>query len=203
MTESSEPKIAGLLLAAGESSRLGRPKQLVEWEGTSLIRRAAEASIGAGCSPVVVVLGAEVERSLQELKGLDAEVVINNDWKAGMGASIGFGIRSIQALLPLPEAVLISLCDQPHVTADQLRPFLDAFREARSDVIAAFYNDVAGVPALFSSKLFPDLAALKGEKGAREIIRNSPDATTIPLPEAGIDVDDDQDLDRLREMSLF
>lgn len=194
MTESSEPKIAGLLLAAGESSRLGRPKQLVEWEGTSLIRRAAEALIGAGCSPVFVVLGADVNRSLQELKGLDVEVVINDDWKSGMGSSIAWGIRSIQALLPLPDAILISLCDQPLLTAEVLRAFLETFHRSRSEVIAAFYNDVAGVPALFSSKLFPALAELKGEKGAREIIRDSPDAVTIPLPDAAIDVDTADDL---------
>ena len=199
MTENSEPQIAGLLLAAGGSSRLGRPKQLVEFEGKALVRRAAEALIDAGCSPVIVVLGAEAERSRQELEGLEVEVVINEDWGSGMGSSIARGMRSVLAAVSVPDAVLISLCDQPFVTSEKLHPFLDAFRESRPDLIAAFNNDVAGVPALFSANLYPDLTTLKGEKGAREIIRNSPNAVTIPLPEAAIDVDTSADLSGLSD----
>jgi molybdenum cofactor cytidylyltransferase len=194
-TESSPPKIAGLLLAAGGSSRLGRPKQLVEFEGKTLIRRAAEALIEAGCSPVYVVLGAEIEGSRQDLEGLKVAIVINESWASGMGSSIAVGVKSLMESETPAEAVLISLCDQPLVTADKLRGFLDTFRKTRADVVSAGYNDVAGVPALFSSRSFPDLAALEGEKGAREIIRNSPDAITIPLPEAAIDVDCDKDLE--------
>jgi len=194
MTESSQPIVAGLLLAAGGSKRLGQPKQLVEFEGKTLIRRAAEALIGAGCSPVVVVLGAEIERSQQELGGTDVEIVINDYWESGMGMSIAFGMRSIVAFETLPDAVLISLCDQPHVTAGKLRPFIDTFGRSRTDVIAAHYNDVAGVPALFSAHLFPDLAALTGERGARDIIRNSPDAVMIPLPEARFDINSPADI---------
>jgi len=196
MTESSEPKIAGLLLAAGGSSRLGRPQQLGEWEGKTLIRRAAETLIGAGCSPVVVVLGAEVDRSRHELEGLSVAVVVNASWEAGMGSSIAFGMLSLLALKPLPDAVLISLCDQPLVTEEKLHPFLDTYRRSKTDLIAAQYNDVAGVPALFSKALFPKLLNLKGDKGAREIIKNSPNAMTIPLPDAGIDVDTTADLSR-------
>jgi molybdenum cofactor cytidylyltransferase len=196
-TESSEPKIAGLLLAAGGSSRLGRPKQLVEFEGKTLIRRAAETLIEAGCSPVYVVLGAETERSRQELEGLKVVVVINDCWPSGMGSSIALGVESLIDSGMAAEAVLVSLCDQPFVTAENLRMFLDTFRKTRAAVIAAKYNDVAGVPAIFSSRAFPDLAALEGEKGAREIIRISLDAVTIPLPEAAIDIDHYQDLKRL------
>ncbi len=198
MTESNEPLIAGLLLAAGGSSRLGRPKQLVDYQGKTLIRRAADALIGSGCSPVVVVLGAEIERSRQELEGLDVEIVVNDLWSSGMGSSIACGMRSVLSIVPEPDAVLIALCDQPFVTSEELRPFLRAFREARPDVIAAFYNDVAGVPALFSARKFSELAALHGEKGAREIIRNSPNAMTMPLPVAAMDVDRPADITRLK-----
>ena len=201
MTESqSKMKIAGLLLAAGGSSRLGRPKQLVEWKGKTLIRRAAETLIGSGCSAVFVVLGAEVELSREELAGLDAEIVVNGAWESGIGSSIAFGMRSILAVEPQRDAVLVSLCDLPLVTAEKLRPFVETFVRCHAEVIAAHYNDVAGVPALFSSKYFPDLAALNGDKGAREIIRNSPDAVTIPLPEAAIDVDTHGDLNRMEEI---
>jgi molybdenum cofactor cytidylyltransferase len=194
MTESSDPKIAGLLLAAGGSSRLGRPKQLVEWEGKTLIRRAAEALIDAGCSPVLVVLGAEVDRSREELAGLDLVTVVNDAWESGMGSSIAFGMRAVVSVDPRPAAILISLCDLPLISAEELRPFLNNFRRSGNDVIAAEYNNVAGVPALFSAKFFPSLASLDGEKGAREIIRNSRGALRIPLPVAAIDVDTELDL---------
>jgi molybdenum cofactor cytidylyltransferase len=193
MTESSELKVAGLLLAAGNSSRLGRPKQLVEFEGKKLIRRAAEALVDAGCSPAIVVLGAELESSTKALGSLSVEIVINNDWSQGMGSSIACGISALDTN---PDAVLLSLCDQPYVTAEHLRSFIAAYTLTRANVIAAQYNGVAGVPALFSSKHFPALSQLKGEKGAREIIRNSPDAITIPLPVAAIDVDTIDDLDQ-------
>lgn len=194
MTESRQPIVAGLLLAAGGSKRLGQPKQLLEFEGRTLIRRAAEALIGAGCSPVVVVLGAEVERSQQELGGHDVEIVINDSWESGMGLSIAFGMRSVLAFETLPDAVLISLCDQPLVSAEKLRSFIAAFGRSQADVIAAHYNDVAGVPALFSAHLFRDLAALTGERGARDLIRHSAEAETIPLPEAGFDIDSPADI---------
>jgi len=197
MTESKKPKIAGLLLAAGGSSRLGRPKQLVEFEGKTLIRRAAETLLDAGCSPVVVVLGAEMEASSHVLDGLDIEILVNAEWECGMGSSIGFGMRTVRSLEPASDAVLISLCDQPFVTAEMLRPFLETFCISRPDVVAAHYHDIAGVPALFSVALFPALATLEGDKGAREIIKNSPDALTIPLPEAGIDVDTPSDVEQL------
>lgn len=192
MTESSKPNVAGLLLAAGGSSRLGRPKQLVGYEGKSLIRRAAEALIDAGCSPVVALLGAEVERSTLELDGLAAEVVVNGAWELGMGSSIACGVGWIVDNAS-PEAILITLCDQPLVTPSHLRQFVDEFSKTRVDVIAAHYNEIPGVPALFSANLFHSLSALKGDKGAREIIRNSPDALTIPLPVAAIDVDRNED----------
>ncbi len=197
MTENRDAKITGLLLAAGGSSRLGRPKQLVEFKGKTLIRRAAEELIGAGCTPVIAVLGADVERSQEALEDLDVEVTINASWESGMGSSIAWGVRSVLAAESVPDAVLISLCDQPLVTAEKLQPFLEAFRRSRAEVVAARYNDITGVPALFAANLYPDLAALTGEKGAREIIRNSPNALTIPLPDAAIDVDTLSDLHRL------
>ena len=193
MTENSQPRVAGLLLAAGGSSRLGRPKQLVEWQGKTLIRRAAEALIEAGCSPVVVVLGAEVDGSSHAVEGLGVEIVFNEDWESGMGSSVAVGMLSIMSVEP--DAVLINLCDQPHVTGTKLRILLDTFADIRPPLIAAEYDGITGVPALFSKALFPQLLGLSGDKGARELIRNTPDAMTIALPEAAIDVDRKADLD--------
>ena len=194
MTESSDLRIAGLLLAAGGSKRLGRPKQLVEFEGETLVRRAAGALIGAGCSSIVVVLGSEIEGSVKALDELGVDIVFNDAWESGMGSSIACGVRSIMSAARHVDAVLISLCDQPLVTAEKLRPFIETFSHLKAGIVAAEYDGVAGVPALFSASYFPQLASLNGEKGAREVIRNSPDAVSIALPEAAIDIDREQDL---------
>lgn len=189
----SDLKIAGLLLAAGGSSRLGQPKQLIEFEGKTLIRRAAEALIEAGCSPVVVVLGAEVERSSEQLEGLDVEIIVNDEWKSGMSSSIRCGMKPIGDA----DAVLVTLVDQPFVTGEKLRHLIEAFKSGKPEIVAAEYNGIAGVPAVFAASLFPALTSIEGDKGARGIIRNSSNAITIPLPEATTDIDRTSDLDRL------
>jgi CTP:molybdopterin cytidylyltransferase MocA len=193
MTESNR-RVAGLLLAAGGSKRLGRPKQLVELDGKSLIVRAAEALIGAGCSPVVVVLGSEVEGSTAALAGLDLEIVINDEWESGMSSSIRAGMRSI----PDADAMLISLVDHPLVSSEDLRKLLAAFKEPGATIVASGYSGVSGVPALFSSVLFDVLKKLDGDKGARSVIQDSPDVVTIELPNAAVDIDAASDLERLQ-----
>jgi len=199
MTANSKVKVGGILLAAGASRRMGTPKQLLNFKGRSLIRRAAEALTGADCEPVVVVLGAEIEQSREQIADLSVTVVENPEWATGMSLSIRAGLKKLLEIDSQLDAVMITLCDQPFVTAEKLRPFIKTFVRSRPDLIAAHYNDVAGVPALFSSKHFSDLLSLEGDKGAREIIRNSPDAMTIPLPEAAIDVDRKSDLSRLND----
>ena len=114
-----------------------------------------------------------------------------------MGSSIARGIECILEIAPSSDAVLITLCDQPHVTGEKLRPFLERFSHESAAVIASEYDGLVVVPALFPKVLFSKLWALTGNKVAREIIRNSPDAVTIPLPVAAIDVDTQVDLDRL------
>lgn len=195
MTENSKEKIGGLLLAAGGSRRLGRPKQLLEFKGKTLIRRAAEALIDAGCEPVVVVLGAEIEGSRNELDGLDVVIVENSKWEEGMSSSIRVGIDRLLELEKNIDAVLISLCDQPHVTADKLAQFIDRFSSDQPPIVAAEYDGVAGVPALFDKSVFGSLMGLRGDKGAREIIRNFPGAMTISFPEATFDIDTHADIE--------
>src|SRR3990170_2001437 len=100
MTESSVPKIGGLLLAAGGSRRLGTPKQLLEFEGKTLLLRAAEALVETSCEPVVVVLGAEIERSKDEIEDLPVSFAINDDWESGMSSSIRVGLEKLLAIEP-------------------------------------------------------------------------------------------------------
>jgi molybdenum cofactor cytidylyltransferase len=202
MTEAAsedQKKIGGIVLAAGGSSRMGRPKQLLQFEGKTLLRRAAESMAASMCDPVVAVLGAESKKTAAEIAGLPVRACINEDWENGMGSSIKTGLNEMLRAAPDISAVVIMLCDQPFITAEQINNLVTKFTETQKPIIAAEYNGVAGVPALFSKEMFDALSQIEGDKGARELIRNSSDATeTVPMPEAGVDVDTLDDYDRLK-----
>jgi molybdenum cofactor cytidylyltransferase len=184
-----------VLLAAGGSSRLGRPKQLVPYQGRSLARRAAEAAVAAACGPVVVVLGAHREAVAAELAGLPVSTVAHGGWAAGPGGSLQAGLRS----LPEVEAAVFMLCDQLRVDAAHLKALVETWRRTGAAIVASAYEGTRGVPALFSRAVFPELDALTPGEGARSVIARAPSRVAeVPLPGGGEDVDTAQDLARLR-----
>ena len=198
MTESSDLKIGGLLLAAGGSSRLGQPKQLLNFKGKTLIRRAAETLVESNCDPIVVVLGAEIERSTIELNGLDVNICINRNWQTGMSSSIISGLKSLIEIQPDLDAVVIILCDQPHVTSADINKLIEVYQDSRAAIVAAQYRETVGVPALFSNGFFPDLMAMTDDKGARQIIhRNIENVVTVDIEKAADDIDTLDDANRL------
>jgi CTP:molybdopterin cytidylyltransferase MocA len=173
---------AVVILAAGGSRRMGRPKQLVEIEGQSLVRRAAEAALAAGSGSVHVVVGAEVIRVRAALDGLPVELVVNDAWKEGMASSIRAAIEAIERRDRPAETLTLMLCDQPGVSDDVLRRLLEAYRATRAPVVASRYPEGPGVPALFHAELFPALKSLGGDVGARHLIRHlDRDVVTIPF----------------------
>ncbi|NOJ95340.1 nucleotidyltransferase family protein [Corallococcus coralloides] len=186
--------VAIVLLAAGGSSRLGQPKQLLRHEGTSLVRRAAERALTA--SPeVVVVLGARREDVASELDGLAVRCVDNPDWALGQGSSLHAGLR---ALPPDVDGALLMLCDQLRVDAAHLRSLIDTFERTRAPIVASAYAGTRGVPALFSRALFPELEALPPTGGARGLIARAPSRVVeVPLPGGEEDVDTAEDALRL------
>ncbi len=189
MTENSVGKIGGLLLAAGASRRFGSPKQLAQFEGQSLLRRAAESLVRSSCEPIVVVLGAEIQQSSAEIADLPVNIQVNQDWQLGMSSSIKSGLVKLRSIEPGLAAVIITLCDQPRVTAELIELFSDKFRATRDAIIAAEYGATNGVPALFSRAMFVELLNLTGDKGARDLIRGREDVSTINLEEAQFDID--------------
>lgn len=197
MTGNERFKIGAMLLAAGGSLRLGQPKQLIKFEGRSLLRRAARSLAESVYFPVVAVLGAEADASVSELVGLPVYHVVNNEWRAGMSSSIRAGLGKLLEIEPDLDGVLIGLCDQPRVSTEMLDLFAARFSTSNAPVIASAYNDTAGVPALFSRELFDRLQNLEGDKGARELIRSRSDVLTIDLPAAAFDVDTPSDLESL------
>ncbi len=201
MTGISDLKIGGLLLAAGGSSRLGQPKQLIDFEGSTLLWRAAETLAATACETKVVVLGAEANKCLKELRGMDLSTCVNSDWEKGMSGSIKAGLRRILDIEPATSAIIITLCDQPYVTANIVDSFIAEYRRIRPPVVAAEYNNVCGVPALFSRAMFDDLLQLEGDKGAQSVIRKvGPNVIRISVPDAAFDIDSPEDLMTLGEV---
>ncbi|HLH05140.1 MAG TPA: nucleotidyltransferase family protein [Bryobacteraceae bacterium] len=176
-------KIAAVVLAAGASTRMGQPKQLLTFRGKTLVEHVAREALLAEFEPVVVVVGAGAEAVRAAVANLPVAIVENEQWESGMGTSISAGVRAS----PGCDGVAILLVDQPLVTAAHLREMRGSFC---GDIVAARYNERLGVPAIFPKRLFGALTELQGHEGARSLLR-SPDENVIAfdLPEAGLDVD--------------
>ena len=187
-----EPRIAAVVLAAGASRRLGEPKQLIQVAGESLLRRSARLALEAKCAAVFVVLGFEAERLRGELDGRPVEVVVNTEWAEGMGSSLRCGVRSASESRPKVDGVLVMVCDQPLLTVEHLRRLLQAHRHRQGGgrITASAYAGRAGVPAVFAAEIFPELEAVQGDRGAREVLeREQGRVETVDWPEGIVDVD--------------
>ena len=192
-------RVGAVILAAGSSSRLGTPKQLLQFRGRSLLRNAALAAIGATCAPVVVVTGANAELAANEVDGLAVHVERNARWESGMGSSVSAGIARLLEADPAVAAVVVLLCDQPLVSADLIGTLIAAHHATGSTVVASSYAGSLGVPALFGRELFDELSHLDGAAGAKVVIaRHASEAHFVPFPDGEMDVDTPEDYARLR-----
>ncbi|TGE29144.1 nucleotidyltransferase family protein [Hymenobacter metallicola] len=184
------PGPAVLLLAAGSSSRLGQPKQLLMYQGQTLLRRAAETAVAAaGGGAIVVVTGALHDELLPELTGLPLQTVRCPEWARGMGASLKWGLRALEATGPL-SALTIMLCDQPYVTPALLRQLHETQATTGRPIVASEYDGVRGVPVLFAAKALGLLRALPDAAGAALVLRQHPElVAAIPFAGGAVDVD--------------
>lgn len=188
-------RVATIILAAGNSSRLGEPKQLLRQNGTTLVRRMAETALSLQAGPVVVVLGANQEKVEPELVDLSVIMPVNTGWGEGLASSLRLGLT---ALPDEPtDAFLILLTDQPHVKADLLRQLIHAAQETGRGIVASRYTEPAhlGVPALFAIRYKADFMAFTGDVGARKLIRqHSDDCAQVAFPLGAVDLDTPQDV---------
>jgi molybdenum cofactor cytidylyltransferase len=191
-------RTAAIVLAAGNSSRLGQPKQFVHFDGRTVLQHAIHAAVEAGCAPILVVTGAAQERVAEALVGLPARVVPNQRWAEGMGSSIAAGVGALVRDFPGCDAVVLMVCDQPLVTGETIAALIDALRAGDKSVAASAYAGTLGVPALFTLRWFAALGALSGNAGAKRIIEaNADEVVRCPFPAGDCDIDTPADLERL------
>ena len=184
-----------IILAAGASRRLGQPKQLVRFEGETLLERTIGIAKECGVRPIVV-LGAFAEEIAQSLNSIDVQIAFNPDWEQGMATSIKVGLlKAGESEEDLP-GIMLLVCDQIRLGARQIEALLHAWeRNHRSLTIASGYAGAIGIPAVFPRSLFPSLMNLKGDEGARTVLKNLGETIVkVPFDGGHIDVDTPQDL---------
>lgn len=186
--------IAAVILAAGASTRLGQPKQLLIYQGEPLVRRVAHAAIAAGASPVIVVLGANADAVALAVHGINGVMLVtNHNWHDGLASSLAAGVTAVIASAPDSDGILIAVSDQPLVNTIALRGLMDEFNEDQR-LVAAEYSGTVGVPAIVGREHFKDLCSLEGDTGAGRWLRTrSAHVMRVPMPDAAIDVDTARD----------
>ena len=190
---------ACVLLAAGASTRLGSPKQLIDVDGEPLVRRVARQLQSLDVGPVSVVLGANGQRVGDALVGANACVIVNDQWSGGMGTSIRAGIGWAESVGAT--AALVALCDQPDVDVAHLRCLLTS--RGNAAISASEYDGSRGVPAVFDVMVFARLRSLPDDRGAKRVL-NDPSLACVRVrcEAARVDLDTPEDVERWRAHRL-
>ena len=186
--------ISAVVLAAGASTRMGRPKLLLPFGGEPLIRRAVRHVSAAGFDDVLVVVGSEHAAMLDALEGLPIRHAVNLQFASGMGSSF----RTAVEHLPDSDAAMFALADQPFVSTNEYRTVLDTYRQRASPIVSVRYGEVMAPPHLFEREFFPELAEL--QHGARPVLHRHIARTTILRfpPDLLVDVDTPDDYERAK-----
>ncbi|GAB5562769.1 MAG: nucleotidyltransferase family protein [Synoicihabitans sp.] len=195
--------LVGIILAAGESKRLGQPKQLVQYEGEPLIRRLVQHCLRSAIfERLIVVLGSQADEIAAVLNGVPVEITHASDWNEGMSASVRAGIAQLQTDESLVGGALLMVCDQPHLDAAVLKSLAETWHRSSASVVSARYNGRPGVPVIFDRRYFASLSQLTGDSGARSILRAlaEPELHQIDLPKLAFDLDHPQDLEAFRQL---
>jgi molybdenum cofactor cytidylyltransferase len=220
--------IGAIVLAAGGSTRLGQPKQLLVIDGETLVRRVVNAASAAGCARVAVVVGELRERIATELRGTAAEIVENAEWQHGLGTSIKRGLAHLARTAPELEAVVLLTCDQPFVDRAVIHALIEERDRSGKAIVASSYEPRSpvmstevetsqketserdssasvgmtkggGVPALFDRECFEALLGLPDDSGAKRVIEaDLTRVAWVAFPEGAIDIDTPADLERWR-----
>lgn len=186
-----------LILAAGNSSRLGEPKQLLNFKAKSLLRRVTEESLKITNS-VLVVTGSNHSAIFEEIENLKVKIIENLNWSEGMGSSIQIGLKELLNSFPSIENCIISVCDQPFIDDKVFSDLIQMQKYSHKGIVASKYADTVGTPVLFSKKYFENLSNLSGQEGAKKLVQKFKDDTAeINFEKGAIDIDTQNDYQQL------
>ena len=205
MTAETEttPQVAAVVLAAGGSTRMGQPKQLLPVGGQPMVRRVTAAACTAELAQVVVVVGAHADRVRQTLAGLPVDVVFNESWAEGMSTSVQVGLNALASGI---QAVLIILADQPGLTPNLLDTLVARYHATRAAIVAPFYQGQRGNPVLFDRSLVGELEATRGDQGGRMLVlhhERDMERVDVDDPSVLLDVDTRQDYEKTGESRIL
>lgn len=179
---------------------MGKPKQLLQYHGKTLLNHAVNEAFNAKADAVVVILGKNADLFKREIDKEEVRVVINRDWEEGMASSVRLGLDTLLKIKPYIDAVIFMSCDQPHISSLVLNKLITAQQKTTKQIVTCNYGESIGPPALFHKKYFRELAKVKGDVGARNIIQqNMNDVATILFPEGKIDIDTEEDYEALKK----
>ncbi|MEH2306423.1 nucleotidyltransferase family protein [Nostoc sp.] len=187
-----------IILAAGASTRMGTPKQLLRYGEQSLIRHVVQVANASVCHPIIVVLGSYAERIKPEINSEQVHIVENPLFSEGISTSIRVGIEALNIINKEAKAVVLMVCDQPFISPQLINQLVEVHETTLNPIVASQYADTLGVPALFNRTLFAKLTTLSGTDGARHIIKKYlQEVLAIPFPEGVFDLDTPDDYEQL------
>lgn len=194
-----QSNIAILILAAGNSTRMGKPKQLLKWKSATLLDHTIDNATSIKDSNIFVILGAYHELIKSKIQHQKIQIIFNINWELGLGSSIAEGVKHLISTNSNYEGVLLMLADQPIVDSSYLKTLQDAFEVGKKKIVASDYgNNKLGVPALFDSSYIEELSELNQDKGAKKIIENHIDNVIVLKAKHLIsDIDTKEDYERL------
>ncbi len=186
-----------IILAAGSSSRMGEPKQLLPFEGKTFLQCAIDAALGSQVTSRVVVLGADKDEIKKSFRADTIPVIHNQDWEKGMSSTMQKGLNYLTKY-KVPDQVIILLCDQPFVHSGILDALIETQKATGKGIVACKYSETLGVPVLFTKKYFPEMLALKGSEGAKKLIyAHLDDVAEVDFPKGAVDIDTYEDYELL------
>ncbi|MCX6265510.1 MAG: nucleotidyltransferase family protein [Bacteroidetes bacterium] len=187
-----------VIVAAGESKRLGIPKQLLPYQGETLLNRLIAKLKQATNFPIFLILGASAEKIIQEIGATDFSITINENWQEGMASSIRLGIQVAQKNIPDLEGILLVVCDQPFIAISNIQALIQLQQHSDLPIAACYYANTLGTPALFHKSIFPDLLQLRGDVGAKNIIlQRGAEVAKLHFEEGLVDIDTPEDYQQL------
>ncbi|MDQ6530355.1 nucleotidyltransferase family protein [Flavobacterium sp. LHD-85] len=198
MKNNAQNKTGIIILAAGNSSRLGRPKQLLEFKESTLLKNTISEALKVENSFVIVVTGSNHDVIESELNLPEITFSFNSDWEKGMSSSIKKGINQLLDHNPDCEQCILAVCDQPFVTNSVFENLILESCKTQKGIAASAYSETLGTPVLFNKKYFQELLELNGQEGAKKLVKKyAEDVVSVLFEKGNIDIDTEEDYNKL------